>query len=107
MNDYIIYINGMLVGPSLFEARGGNSPNIGRHLQIIAHEDKVRDACDGVKKLKSIDVLEVRASNIVKRYRYEKSGDEKDENFTRLPPNEEDKLPARVRFRCVGVSSSF
>jgi hypothetical protein len=106
VNDFIIYINGILVGPSLFDARSGNAANKGRYLQLTAPEDDVRKACRGEKKLETIDVLEVRASNVIKRYRYEKA-EENDDNLVRLAPNEEDKLPARVRFRLFGVPNSF
>lgn len=105
MNDFIIYINGMLAAPNLFEIRLANTVN-GKYLQITGHEDKVRDACQGAKKLVSVDVMEVRASKVVKRYRYEKS-EENDDNFIRLKENPDEKLPARVRFRCQGVPSSF
>lgn len=106
MNDFLIYINGVLVAPDLFDIRSANGANIGRYLQITAPEDDVRDACQGAKKLTHIDVLEVRASNVVKRYRYKKT-DEKDDNFVRLDANPDEKLPARVRFRCLGVPNSF
>ena len=105
MNDFVIYINGLLVPPNLFAVRAANEANVGRCLRLTAPEEAVRDACNGSKKLTSIDVMEVRASNFVKRYRYEKS--ERDDDFERVPPNEDEKLPARVRFRCLGVPNSF
>lgn len=105
MNQYLIYINGLLMSPNLFDVRSANGANIGRYLQLTGPEDDVRDACQGAKKLTHIDVLEVRASNVVKRYRYEKK--DEDDNFVRLDANPDEKLPARVRFRCLGVPNSF
>jgi hypothetical protein len=106
VNNFLIYINGLLMPPNLFDVRTANGANIGRYLQLTGPEDEVRNACQGAKKLASIDVLEVRASNVVKRYRYDKAEDN-DDNFVRLAANEDDKLPARVRFRCLGVPNSF
>jgi hypothetical protein len=106
VNDFVIYINGMLMSPNLFDVRAANGANIGRYLQLTGPEEEVREACQGAKKLTCIDVLEVRASNVVKRYRYEKS-DDNDDNFVRLDANPDEKLPARVRFRCLGVPNSF
>lgn len=106
VNDYLIYINGILVSPDLFEARAQTTSS-GRFMQLTAETAKIKAEREGHPGgIRSIDVLEVRASNVVRRYRYEHDK-ENNEGFIKLPANEDTGEKERARFRCAGVTNSF
>jgi hypothetical protein len=104
MNSFLIYINGLLMPPDLFAVEAQNASNFGRFLQLTAKEEDVKGACEDIKRIRRIDVIEVRASSTVKRYGYEPSEDK--ENFVRLKVDDDNK-DARVRFKALGVPNIF
>jgi len=96
MNQYLIYLNGKLVSHELFEVVTGTAPNDGRFAELrIGPENKIAD------RVKELDVLEVRASNIVRRYRFDIADGVKKSYAG------DDHTPARVGFRAMSVKNSF
>lgn len=99
MNDFFVYVNGVLVGPTSFDVVVQNTSK-GRVAVATAPDAFFRN-----KDVKSLDVVEVRAGRLTKRYRYEHVEDDK--NFKVLEENVDDKIPARRRFICDSVPNSF
>jgi len=90
MNDYLIFVNGQLAPHDVFKATQLNSANLGKFLRLSS---------EALKKIpERIDVLEVRASSITKRYAW-KTGD--------VHKKIESDDGAQDIFNCVGIPSTF
>lgn len=113
MNQYLFFVNGRLMAPDFFNIRMANTANDGRVAILSVSTDVVPstppDKFD-------VDVLEVRASNIVQRFRFEhkvKSEEEMEEERKRgetpahrvLPAG--DDAPERHEFRAFRVPNDF
>ena len=84
MNDFVIFVNGRMVGPDLFDLRRGRTDE-GSFVRLST--DKLKDVP------KEIDVLEVRASSLTMRHRWER----KDDNY--------DQGEAGFSFVCTGIKT--
>ena len=104
MNNYLIFINGILMPNALFQVETQTSATAGRFMQLTAAVDKLKEESD---KIRRIDVMEVRASSTIRRYEYLRPGEGADENFKTLPANEETNIPVRARFRLFGIANAF
>lgn len=87
MNNFLILLNGILAPPGIVEIRKLNSAEHGSFVLATIDAAKV-----GGKKLTHIDVLEVRASNVVRRYHTDKFGEPKD---------------GKIISKCFGVDNIF
>jgi hypothetical protein len=86
MNDYIIYVNGILAPAGHgFKTTILTGSDRGRYLRLTS-DTPLKDVP------KRIDIFEVRASNIVRRYQWS--------------PPEDGKL-SDAGFDCLGVSNAF
>jgi hypothetical protein len=63
MNTYLVYVNGLLAGPEDFKVVQKNSSDLGRFLVASVPADELKS------KIKSVDIFEIRASNLVGRFR--------------------------------------
>ena len=97
MNHYIVYVDGLLVGPNKFQIKVGNNGTIGRYAEATIDTKQIDRHPDFV------DIVEIRAGNWVRRYRYERSSEEKDEHLFKVVGEEKDE----VRFRCLNVPNAF
>ena len=95
MNDFLIYVDGRLVPQDMFDTRSLNSANKGRYLQLTAPAEKLD------KKVQHVEVVEIRASSIVKRYAYRA----KDQGEPKILDNEDGGK--RIAFNCFGLKNSF
>jgi hypothetical protein len=86
MNNYVILINGILAPPGIVEIRKANSSVDGQFVHATMDKNQM-----GEKKLKYLDVFEVRASNVVRRYHADKFTDDDD----------------KIKCRCFGVDNTF
>lgn len=89
MNDFIFFVNGIMAPPELIsDGQKGTGADVGSYVRISMAADKF----EGVK---FIDALEVRASNVTKRYHWRRG----DDNF---------KVAGdRVKIRCPGLDNTF
>ena len=78
MNNYIIFVDGNLAAPTLFEVKEANNTDVGRYLTLTP---KKKTPCT------SIDVLDIRASSITRRLRWEGEGTAKERYDCLLVPN--------------------
>jgi hypothetical protein len=107
VNTYLIYINGILMVSDLFSVASQTSATKGRFLQAIASKDDLMKEKEHVGSIRRIDVMEVRASNVIRRYEYVKPEEGDDEDFTNLPANKKSQEPERAGFRLFGVPNAF
>lgn len=84
MNDFIIFVDGRMVAPDFFNLRKGTAEN---GSFVRATTDKLVEAPG------DIDILEVRASSVVRRHRWQLDG----ENY--------DKRDKGMSFLCLPVKS--
>lgn len=96
MNAYVMFLNGLLLPPSLFDVEPGNSSSVGRFLRLTIDREKLRPWFK--TELRDIDILEVRASNIIHRYRWAKGdGDVKELAGDKV----------QIQFQCLTVANDF
>ena len=86
MNNYVILINGILAPPGIVEIRKANSSVDGQFVHATMDKEKM-----GEKKLKYLDVFEMRASNVVRRYHSKEFKD----------------TDGKISCRCFGVENTF
>lgn len=84
MNDFIIFVDGTMVGPDVFELRRGRTEE-GSFVRLSTN--RLKDVP------KEVDVLEIRASSLTMRHRWEWKND----NF--------DKTEAGISLVCTGVKT--
>lgn len=106
VNDFMIYVNGILMPTDMFDCQAANVAVGGKMMKLTVPEKEFLEELERMGgKVKRIDVIEVRASKTTKRYMFTPSEDNK--NFKRLAENEETKTPKRMQFTCTGLSNSF
>ena len=109
MNTFLFYVNGQLMAPDYFSARLANSANDGR-LAILTVPTDVVPKRDDLAHF-DIDVLEVRASNVVRRYRYEHGPNNDASKKQDTPPLhrviKDDNGKELHEFRCHSVPNAF
>lgn len=108
MNQFLFYLQGRLLAPGFFDIRIANSANDGRVAILTVGSDKIGEELAEI----GIDVLEVRASNVVRRFRYDHAlanaepGPKGETPTYRLHPAVDD-APSRHEFRAMGVPNEF
>lgn len=78
MNNYLIFVDGKIVGPDAFRIKEANNTDVGRYLVLTPDKET---PCE------SIDVLDVRASSITRRLRWAGEGVAKESYDCLLVPN--------------------
>jgi hypothetical protein len=87
VNNFLILVNGVLAPPGIADIRKLNSADKGSFVRASIDVEKLNG-----KKLGYFDVLEVRASNIVRRYHTSEFAEPKD---------------GKVHADCFGVDNIF
>ena len=66
MNNFLIYIEGALASPFLFQVKAGNNARYGRFAEVDVMSSELKKIVKD-KEPDSMDVIEVRAGSMVRR----------------------------------------
>lgn len=101
MNNYLIYVNGVLVSPDIFDVVTNNSAADGYIAQATCRSD----AKFVGKEIASVDVFEYRAGSCVRRYRYEQATSKAEHRL--VVKADENTAYERTRFRLMTIPNGF
>lgn len=103
MNNFIVYVNGVLVSPDTFDVVTSATGEYGNIAQATCRADEKLPG----KEVRNVDVLELRSGICVRRYRYERPATGEDKHLIQVPGDAAAEPPDRIRFRCQTVPNAF
>ncbi len=101
MNNYLIYVNGVLVSPDVFDVVTNNSAVDGYIAQATCRSDEKLV----VNEVSFVDVFEYRAGSCVRRYRYEQATSKPEHRL--VVKADESVAYERTRFRLMTIPNGF
>ena len=104
MNNFIVYINGVLVSSDMFDVVTSTTGEYNNIALATCQSDQKLPG----KDVKSIDVMEMRSGICIRRYRYDRPEAGQDDHLTVIPSSQSPAVAhERLRFRCLSVPNAF
>ena len=104
MNNFIVYVNGVLVSPDIFDVVTSTTGEYNNIAQATCRADQKLPG----KEIRSLDVMEMRSGICIRRYRFEHQESGENLHVINIPAGDATNIDhARTRFRCLSVPNAF